>query len=242
MVAASRGLADSHHFRTAADAGIQQDGRADLTEAEDASRFTEMYQKYRARVFSYAVTTVGRDLAEEITSDVFLIAWQRITDVPEKPLPWLLVTARNVGSNQVEAAIRQRALAAEMAAWIPREQQSGDVADQVAERAALLAALATLAEPDRQLLTLTAASAARVIGCSTATYFVRLHRARRRLRQAIAAATREPAPARHPAQAPAARLHDHAHPHDQDKDAPGGDQRRQPRHHAAARPKQKESR
>jgi hypothetical protein len=139
-VAASRGLADSHRCRAAADARVQQDGRADLTEAEDASRFTEMYQKYRARVFSYAVTTVGRDLAEEITSDVFLIAWQRITDVPEKPLPWLLVTARNVGSNQVHAAIRQRALAAEMAAWIPREQQSGDVADQVAERAALLAA------------------------------------------------------------------------------------------------------
>lgn len=219
-----------------------------MTEAEDASRFTEMYQKYRARVFSYAVTTVGRDLAEEITSDVFLIAWQRITDVPEKPLPWLLVTTRNVGSNQVHAAIRQRALAAEMAAWIPREQQSGDVADQVAERAALLAALATLGEPDRQLLTLTAwhglpaASAARVIGCSTATYFVRLHRARRRLRQAIAAATREPAPARHPGQAPAAGCPDHACPHDQDNDTPRWDQRRQPPQHAAARPQQKESR
>ena len=205
-----------------------------------------MYQEYRARVFSYAVTTVGRDLAEEITSDVFLIAWQRITDVPEKPLPWLLVTARNVGSNQVRAAMRQRALAAEMAAWIP-EPQSGDPADHVTERAALLAALGTLAEPDRELLTLTAwhglpaASAARVIGCSTATYFVRLHRARHRLRQAIAAATREPSPARHPAPAPASapavRMHDQAHPDDQDQD-----QRRQPGNYVATRQRQEEIR
>jgi RNA polymerase sigma-70 factor (ECF subfamily) len=185
-----------------------------LIKPDDAARFTVIYQKYRARVFAYAVSVVGRDLAEEITSDVFLIAWQRFADVPEKPLPWLLVTARNVGSNRVQGAIRQRALAAEMAAWIADESQSGDLADHVTERAALLAALGTLPESDRELLTLTAwhglsaASAARVIGCSTATYFVRLHRARRRLGQAIAATTREVAPARRPAEEPPGRLPD----------------------------------
>jgi RNA polymerase sigma-70 factor (ECF subfamily) len=201
-----------------------------LIESNDAARFTEMYHKYRERVFSYAVTRVGRDLAEEIASEVFLIAWQRIADVPDKPLPWLLVTARNVGSNQIQAAIRQRAVAAEMATWIVGEAQAGDPADHVGERAALLAALSTLPEADRELLTLTAwhdlsaKSAARVIGCSTATYFVRLHRARRRLGQAIAAATGEPAPTRRLAAAPAGRLGDQDGPHDRDKASLGGDQ------------------
>nr|WP_307871954.1 sigma-70 region 4 domain-containing protein [Micromonospora sp. U21] len=49
----------------------------------------------------------------------------------------------------------------------------------------MLAALARLTEDDRELLTLMAwqnlssREAAWVIGCSTATFFVRLHRARR---------------------------------------------------------------
>ncbi len=66
-----------------------------------------------------------------------------------------------------------------------------DVADGVAERAAVLAALARLSDEDRELLTLVAwqglkpAEAARVVGCSTATYFVRLHRARKRLADAL---------------------------------------------------------
>lgn len=177
-----------------------RNGRAGfLTEPDDAARFTDMYQRYRARVFAYAVSKVGRDLAEEIASEVFLIAWQRIAELPERPLPWLLVTTRNVSTNHVRAAIRRRAFAAEMAAWIADELNSADVADGVTERTALLAAFGTLPEPDRELLTLTAwhgltaTSAARVLGCSAATYFVRLHRARRRLTQAIATGNREPA-------------------------------------------------
>jgi len=67
-----------------------------------------------------------------------------------------------------------------------------DVADEVAERTAVLAALAALPAADMELLTLVAwhglkpAEAARVVGCSTAAYFVRLHRARRRLERAMA--------------------------------------------------------
>jgi RNA polymerase sigma-70 factor (ECF subfamily) len=56
----------------------------------------------------------------------------------------------------------------------------------------VLAALAALPEADRELLTLVAchglkpSEAAQVVGCSTAAYFVRLHRARRRLERAMA--------------------------------------------------------
>ena len=194
-----------------------------------------MYERYRARVFAYAVSKVGRELAEEITSDVFLIAWQRIAELPEQPLPWLLVTTRNVASNQFRAATRQRAVAAELGTWIAVERESGDLADDVTERAALLTALGMLPEPDRDMLTLVAwhnlpaKSVASVIGCSTATYFVRLHRARRRLEQALAEVNREPAPSRRQAAADEPRSLTHqAGTRDQDRLPPGAGQRREP--------------
>jgi RNA polymerase sigma-70 factor, ECF subfamily len=56
-----------------------------LTDPDDVTRFTELYERYRARVFAYAVSKAGRELAEEIASDVFLIAWQRIADLPISP-------------------------------------------------------------------------------------------------------------------------------------------------------------
>src|SRR5258708_21470434 len=136
-----------------------------------------MYERYRGRVFAYAVGKAGRELAEEIASDVFLLAWKRIADLPEQPLPWLLVTARNIASSQLRAATRQRAIATELAAWITDELASGDPADDVLERATLLTAIGMLAEPDRELLTmvawhdLPARSVARVIGCATPPYF-----------------------------------------------------------------------
>src|SRR5262249_55372607 len=72
------------------------------------------------------------------------------------------------------------------------ELSEPDVAEAVAERICVLTALATLPEADRELLTLVAwhglkpNEAAQVVGCSTAAYFVRLHRARRRLERAMA--------------------------------------------------------
>jgi hypothetical protein len=77
--------------------------------------------------------------------------------------------------------------------WVTEAELSEpDVADAVSERLSVLTALAALPEADRELLTLVAwyglkpNEAARVVGCSTATYFVRLHRARRRLERAMA--------------------------------------------------------
>jgi RNA polymerase sigma-70 factor, ECF subfamily len=63
----------------------------------------------------------------------------------------------------------------------------------VAERDALLAAFARLSDQDAEILILTAwyglppAKAATVLGCSGATFYVRLHRARKRLARALKA-------------------------------------------------------
>jgi len=153
-------------------------------------RFTGLYDGYRSRVYAYAVSRGGRQMADEVVSEVFLVAWRKLDKLPDDPLPWLLVTARNVIGGEFRAAARQESVAAELRSWV--SETAMDVADEVSERHAVLRALTALPEVDRELLTLSAwhglspRDAASVVGCSVATYFVRLHRARRRLENALA--------------------------------------------------------
>ncbi|MEV4621055.1 RNA polymerase sigma factor [Asanoa sp. NPDC049573] len=167
-----------------------------MTHADAGRRFTAIYYEHHAQVYAYAVNRAGRDFADDVVGETFLIAWRKLASVPPAaPLPWLLGVARNVVRRRYHAEARQTALAKEMRAWV--DDAEHDVADGVTEKAAMLAALASLGDDDRELLTLVAwhglspREAARVIGCSTATYSVRLHRARKRLQQALSA----PAPA-----------------------------------------------
>lgn len=159
---------------------------------DTSARFTEMYSTHHVQVYAYAVSRAGRQFADDVVSETFLIAWRRFSAIPLPPLPWLLGVARNVIRRKYRDEVRQGALVAEMRAWV--DEASADVADGVAERAAVLAALSRLSETDRELLTLVAwqglsnRAAARVVGCSVATFFVRLHRARRRLEHAMSGA------------------------------------------------------
>lgn len=171
-----------------------------MTQPEAVERFTALYDEHYRRVFGYAVSRVGRQLAEEVASETFMVAWRRLADVPTQPLPWLLGVARNVARDSYRAQARRASLDAELAAWTTAEDvTSDDVADAVVERAAVLRALAGLPEADREVLTLVAwhgltpQQAARVVGCSTAAFFVRLHRARRRLERAVRQETQEAA-------------------------------------------------
>ncbi|MER7795259.1 RNA polymerase sigma factor [Streptomyces sp. NPDC097640] len=164
----------------------------------DAQRFRELYEESYPRVLAYASSLVGRQVGEDITSETFAVAWRRMRDIPAPPLPWLLGVARNLTRELRRRDARQYALAAEEAQRIITSgAHVGDVAADVTEREAALQALATLSEADREVLTLVAwqglgpRQAARVLGCSTATFSVRLHRARRRLERAINAAAVE---------------------------------------------------
>ena len=167
---------------------------------EQIEQFDSVYRENYRQVYAYAVARAGRQLADEVVADTFLVAWRRFAVLPKAtPLPWLLAVARNVVRERYRAEARRREVAAEMRAWVSDEELlTDDVAEGVAERAAVLAVLTAMSEEDRELLTLVAwhglspRQAAQVVGCSTATYFVRLHRARRRLRNALDA-TAEPA-------------------------------------------------
>ncbi|MEU4897939.1 sigma-70 family RNA polymerase sigma factor [Streptomyces sp. NPDC044780] len=158
----------------------------------DAQRFRDLYQECQPRVLAYAASLVGRQVGEDITSETFTVAWRRLRDIPTPPLPWLLGVARNLVRELRRSDGRQYALAAEEAQRvITSGAQVQDVAADVTERAVALQALTRLSAADRELLTLVAwhglapRQAARVLGCSTATFSVRLHRARRRLERAM---------------------------------------------------------
>jgi RNA polymerase sigma-70 factor (ECF subfamily) len=159
-----------------------------VTHPSAHDRFAALFGRHHRQVYAYAVSRAGRDLADDIVSETFLVAWRRLDAVPDDPLPWLLGVARNVVLERHRDAARQLSLLAQAG---PAAVE-GDVAVVVAERAATLAALDALGGADRELLTLVgwhglaAREAAQVVGCGTATLLVRLHRARRRFEHALA--------------------------------------------------------
>lgn len=165
---------------------------------DDRERFTALYDQYRPRVWAYAASRVGGQLADEVVSETFTVAWRRFEDMPSATLPWLLGVARNMIRESVRAQTRRDSLTAELRQWT--EESETDLADGVVDRMAVLRALAELSDADREVLTLVAwqglspRAAGRVLGCTTAAFRVRLHRARKRLVAALGAPPRESSP------------------------------------------------
>jgi RNA polymerase sigma-70 factor, ECF subfamily len=67
-----------------------------VTQGDASQRFTAIYYEHHRQVCGYAVSRAGRDLAEDVVGETFLIAWQKLAELPVAPLPWLLGVARNV--------------------------------------------------------------------------------------------------------------------------------------------------
>jgi RNA polymerase sigma factor (sigma-70 family) len=171
------------------------------------ARLRSLFEENSMRVLAYALRHIGASAAQDVVSEVFLVAWRRIDHVPEDALPWLLVIARNTIGNRRRGLARQQRLADQLAS-LERASTSASGADEIAlERRAMLAALADLSPTEREALLLTAwdglsvIQAAEVAGCSRRAFELRLHRARNRLRRVLAAED-EP----HPPGRAAARL------------------------------------
>ncbi|RDI20013.1 RNA polymerase sigma-70 factor (ECF subfamily) [Rhodococcus sp. AG1013] len=168
----------------------------------DVARFTELWDACAGRVFAYACRHVDHHTAQEVVSETFLVAWRRLSGVPEPALPWLLVVARNTIANHRRTDRRRDALTDKMVRLEQLTEFAPGADITVTDRGEVLAALATLTETEREALLLTAwdglsaAEAAQVVGCSAAAMHVRLFRARRRLRADSATESATPAPLR----------------------------------------------
>jgi RNA polymerase sigma-70 factor (ECF subfamily) len=181
-------------------------------------RFAGLYDRYYRNVVRYALQHAERGSAEDVASEAFLIAWRRMPDVPDPPLPWLLGVTRNLLLKQAEAGRRRRLLADRVAAMTSAaDMVAWDTGEHVVERVTALQVLASLPERDVEALTLVTwhglnpREAAAVLGCSPRAFTAGLHRARRRLAAALTAADRAPSPgARRPARAAASTLKEQA--------------------------------
>jgi len=170
-------------------------------------RFESLFSSYYAPVLAYGLRRDTRQVAEDIASETFVVAWRRLEDVPADALPWLYAVARRNLANQRRGQARGLALTARIAA-----ASSTDGVDQATDPpAGLERALQALSPNQLEALLLIAweglnpSQAAEAAGCSRAAFRLRLHRARQRiaasmaspeqppkLTEAIAAATERP--------------------------------------------------
>jgi RNA polymerase sigma-70 factor (ECF subfamily) len=154
-------------------------------------RLEALYVEHADAVFAYARRRAEGSVAEDVLMEVFVVACRRLEDVPDEALPWLLGCARRVLANQRRGAIRADALVARLRSVA----QSAGVDDGAAELLAI--ALGGLGERDREVILLSSwegldlRELALFLGCSRGAAAVRLHRARRRLRDALERARSE---------------------------------------------------
>lgn len=174
---------------------IVADDGSNLQEALAAARFEAIFRSCYPRVLAYVLRrTESREVAEEIVSEAFLVAWRRLEAVPLEPLPWLLGAARKVLGHHHRSE-RRRAAHLTVSSLEGKEvaDPGAPVAERLARRESLAAAFAALPDRDREILTLVAwegltpPEGAQVLSCSAATFSLRLHRARRRLSKELAA-------------------------------------------------------
>ncbi len=158
-----------------------------------------MYRAHARRIFAYALRRTSRDEASDVVAETFLVAWRRLREVPDDPLPWLIGVARNVVANRQRSSRRRMDLSSKLAQEATSAPQAAlDPAEMSDARHAIHDALTRLRPWDQEALRLIAwdgldhKQAAQAMGCTSSTFAVRLHRARRRFEAQLASAANEP--------------------------------------------------
>jgi len=160
-------------------------------------RFEALFRAHAGAVRTYVCRRCGTDAADDVVADVFVVAWRRLDDVPDDPVPWLLGVARKVLANRRRGEARQHAVLGRMSSEpqdaMPASGAQPDFGEPV------LRVLSSLRERDREALLLvaweglSAAQASKVLGLSSNAFAARLSRARRRFAVALAAESGPPA-------------------------------------------------
>lgn len=154
--------------------------------------FEVLYRTHYGAVARYVQRRCPEDEVNDVVAETFTTAWRKLDDALDGGLPWLYRTAAWTLQNSRRAGDRRDAtlhllktLASTTAAESP---------DLRAEYADLVAALGSLSVTDREVVYLAyweqlePRHIAQVMGCTSATAAVRLHRARRRLQRAFTTA------------------------------------------------------
>lgn len=159
----------------------------------EPERFAAIFDRYYTEIHGYATRRLGADLADDVTAETFLIAFDKRTgyDVSrDDARPWLYGIASNLIARHRRAEVRQYRALAKAGTEDPAEDHADRVAGEVdagARKPRLARALAEIADGDRDVLLLvawadlTSEETGRALGIPAGTARSRLHRARKKI-------------------------------------------------------------
>ena len=158
----------------------------------ETAAFETLVRAHQRDVLSYCARRATRADAWDAASEVFLVAWRRIDDIPSEAgvRAWLFGIAYKVLSNQRRSARRrlfEKASAETMSRQLADEPVVANPVDD-----GLIEALSRLKAADREILQLTLweelsrEEIAEALGISTEVVHKRYSRAKRRLRDELA--------------------------------------------------------
>ena len=160
--------------------------------ADRRERFEAVYRELYEAICGYALRRLREpEDAAEAVAETFATLWRRFDACPQVAdlRPWLFGVARRVIANQRRGARRRSALSDRLVENL--DYSAIDTLGPPEETSPLARAFASLSEPDRELLSLVAwegltrEELAVALGTSRAVVRLRLHRARKRLRDAL---------------------------------------------------------
>jgi RNA polymerase sigma factor (sigma-70 family) len=180
---------------------VQADDDATIIERSwhEPERFAVLFDRHAARIHRYVARRVGREVADDLVAETFLAAFAKrrgYFTAYRDAGPWLYGIATNLVGQHRREEVRQFRI--RQAAW-PELAEPGHAervtADVTARsvRQQLAAALAELADGDRDVLVLIAweqlsyTETARALAIPVGTVRSRLNRARSRLRATLTA-------------------------------------------------------
>ena len=164
----------------------------------EPDRFALLFDRHAPYIHRYLARRVGRQAADDLVAETFLVAFgKRARYDPLHPdaRPWLYGIATNlIAQHRREEARQFRLRQAAGPAPVQHDWAERSVLDVTAQslRAPLTQALARLARPDRDVLLLIAweqlsyDEVARALNIPVGTVRSRLHRARTKIREALA--------------------------------------------------------
>jgi RNA polymerase sigma-70 factor (ECF subfamily) len=167
-----------------------------------AECFAVLFDRYYAQIHRYAARRLGRDLADDVAAETFLVAFMRREryDISRHDArPWLYGIASNLIARHHRAEVRRYRALSRAGVDEVSEGHADLVAgrlDAQAYRRPLAAALAGIHAAERDVLLLvawaelTSEEAGEALGIPAGTVRSRLHRARKQIRYALETSVR----------------------------------------------------
>lgn len=179
--------------------GMSKHGKTRIADMGGEDHYFEsLFTEHHRAILAYCARRASRSDAWDAASEVFLVAWRRLDDVPpsDEARAWLLGVAYRVLANQRRSSQRRNRLTHRAAGSIPDPPDSPDA--QIVrneEETDVIDALFRLKPLDREIITLTLweelppTAIAEVLEISRAAVDQRYRRAKRRLARELSIPT-----------------------------------------------------